>query len=367
MYEEIIRVFIMKKILIISIFSTLCLFSTAKESRASENFTDQSQTEWGQRGNFSEFLENVEGCDIERAVSLKPKNPKNTQIKGVFIGAYEGNITQIEVTLHEKHNKIKDELKAAKLGKPSFPHYNHFWSKPEADLGQFLNVFVVQKIMAGDLAAHILSLIHVDIDQDKALWARRKKEKNQLRITEGPVRIVAFNTKHPQNFSSFSINKQNTYGLWQHEYMVTTPTSNFPIISTSGAGPCVIAVFFNTQTGTTSLGHLDDLTTITGSLSQMIYAVGGYGTNVEMHLVGGDSSSLSMQLDILDWAERSEITLKSCKLNTNTNDQLAIDSRTGEISSSFLMTQITVHKDWEKLFEIRGIQFRKSLLRKAVL
>ncbi|HBN22038.1 MAG TPA: hypothetical protein DD412_02220 [Holosporales bacterium] len=110
----------------------------------------------------------MEECGVERAVSLKPKNPKNTQIKEVFIGAYEGNITQIEVLLHKKHNKIKDELKAAKLGKPSFPHYNDFWSKPEADLGQFLNIFVVQKIMAGDLAAHILSLIHVDIDQDEA-------------------------------------------------------------------------------------------------------------------------------------------------------------------------------------------------------
>ena len=113
----------------------------------------------------------------------------------------------------------------------------------------------------------------------------------------------------------------------------------------------------------TTFGH----SSIIGSLSQMIYAVGEYGTNVEMHLVGGDSDSLSMQLDILDWVALSEVTLKSCKLNTNTEDQLALDSRTGEISSSFSVTQITMHKDWEKMFEIRGIQFHKSLLYKAVL
>ncbi|HBN22039.1 MAG TPA: hypothetical protein DD412_02225 [Holosporales bacterium] len=73
--------------------------------------------------------------------------------------------------------------------------------------------------------------------------------------------------KHPQNFSSFSINKQNTYGVLQHEYMVTTPTSNFPILSTFAVGSCVIAAFLNTQTGTTSLGHLEDLTEIIGRYS----------------------------------------------------------------------------------------------------
>jgi hypothetical protein len=352
----------MNKIVSSIIFLLFLISFSPNDLKASHNFVDDSGVEWKQSGSFSIFLD-MSYHPLERRCVLLPVNDNETKIKQVSINSYENDRTTIGVSLKNKNLDLENRISDMGLGY-SVTLVNYLCSSENVNLADYLDVFVESDIMDLSLKQQIFKiLVDVELDEESQLEMLAKKERLKL-ITE------ANEIGQPVAFLP-EINNCNTFAVLQRQFSVASAENEFPILATYGAGPCVIAAFYNQSNQTSSLGHLDGWTNVIPSLNMMHLSIReNDDDNIVMHLAGGDRSSVDLQLEILDWVFHNNITLESCKLNHNMNspqsESLAIDSRTGEVYSNFSVHNITHQKNYKTLMELTASQFQKSFLKRVI-
>lgn len=124
---------------------------------------------------------------------------------------------------------------------------------------------------------------------------------------------------------------------------VSGETDSHPVLATSGAGPCLIVALYNPQLRRGGIAHLD-ANTDPRSLSRMIDRLGGPDAPLEAHLAGGWEKTRPMVESTLAYlTAHNSITLRSADLLNEGSGlkSLALDTRTGEVATSFGTDQTT--------------------------
>ncbi|MGC1853947.1 MAG: hypothetical protein WA659_01015 [Candidatus Aquirickettsiella sp.] len=165
-------------------------------------------------------------------------------------------------------------------------------------------------------------------------------------------------------FGLFSL--EESQAVLQHEVAITNSKSKKPILGSYGARPCVIVALYNPSTKEAVLAHIDALTTLF-SLNQYFTKLSSNAENgdkIQVHLSGGDNSSkkktTALIKEINDCNDTEIISANIC--NGNDSKSLAIDSRTGEIFTSFRPNQLQHAPDYRLRMELVSMQFSESAL-----
>lgn len=162
-------------------------------------------------------------------------------------------------------------------------------------------------------------------------------------------------------------------------------------LATYGARTCVIIAAWNSDTKKAGLAHVDALTDL-GSLQNFLNEVasGRKGaTRLEVHLIGGDSSSTKLQAELVtlvtnnptlelvsaDLGSSGYIPLRSATHEDSDymlpgtlgggGQSLAISAATGEISNFVDPSTIDEGKDSEVRLRLLGLESSKSPLQKV--
>jgi hypothetical protein len=121
-------------------------------------------------------------------------------------------------------------------------------------------------------------------------------------------------------------------------YATTSAQDQKPILGSNGAGPCLIVALHNPADKTAMLAHIDANTDIQ-SLHKIIEKLGGDGKTLHAHLAGGEAITEKMVTGVLDiLKQHGNVTIKSADIMSEQRSlkALAIDSRTGEVFTSFM-------------------------------
>jgi len=117
-------------------------------------------------------------------------------------------------------------------------------------------------------------------------------------------------------------------------YGVTTPDSDKYILASYGAGPCILASFYNKDTKTALLSHISpgaDLSSLDKILEDNLG-----DKNIDANLYAGlENERLCSELRIRLNKNKS-VSIKNDKMGKE-QDSLAIDSKTGEVSLDYFM------------------------------
>lgn len=186
-----------------------------------------------------------------------------------------------------------------------------------------------------------INFIHNIIMGDLSLKNRYKPVAEGAPISESLslVRGLGQENRHGE-FSA-----QEARGIYIRGYGVTSADDKNPVLGTKGMGPCLAVAIYNPTTKTGTLAHFDT-NTDTGSLTKMVDAVRGQGGVLEVHLAGGELGSLHSHRLVEEVVDRlkseSDMVIKSADIMNPTGSlkSLALDTRTGEISNSFMGSQL---------------------------
>jgi hypothetical protein len=137
--------------------------------------------------------------------------------------------------------------------------------------------------------------------------------------------------KTPPVIEYESYNKKDTILVKQSCIITTNPVGpKPPILGTYGAGPCVILTAYNPETGNTLLAHIDDMSR--ALVFKELDKFTEYGQIGYINLIGGNSSSRTSIVDILDYIKNNpKLVLQGARVVTHEADKVAIDSRTGKL------------------------------------
>src|SRR3990167_8508697 len=112
------------------------------------------------------------------------------------------------------------------------------------------------------------------------------------------------------------------------------------IVGTWGAGPCIIVAFYNPETLTAGIAHIDALTNVSSLSKYIDIARDDTQSKLQIHLRGGDSSSRNKVIEVLDQLrKRDDVEIKSCAVMepsfSGLGAMLAINAKTGETYANF--------------------------------
>lgn len=149
-------------------------------------------------------------------------------------------------------------------------------------------------------------------------------------------------------------NPEEARSVYVRGYGVTDAGDSHPVLTSSGAGPCLIVAAYNPATRTGALAHLDT-NTDTRSVNQMLDRLGG--GPLQVHLAGGWEISrhlVESTLDVLD--ARSDVQIKSSEVinNFGTLKAMALDTRTGEVSGDYNRYGVTRHPQLDAIIANHG-------------
>ena len=187
---------------------------------------------------------------------------------------------------------------------------------------------------------------------------RKEEESNQQRA------LINQANKVGQITHNFSVNKEDTFSIIQRHVGYTNANSKYPILATF-AGSCVICAMYNKASKVASMAHLDTLTDVHPSLNRILVKMSeGKNEDIEVHLAGGNGygSSINLMNIIIKSINSMDITIKSSNLNSLKFTQLAIDSRTGQITDEFSPMNVTESEDHNIIVQIVGMKISKSPL-----
>lgn len=223
------------------------------------------------------------------------------------------------------------------------------FSKLPADLSKML----IEALKGTELAIPTLS--ETERKEITASYEAQIKREEKLRLVQGPLKQT----------KSVDFKKDEACMVLQHEYTKTTADSTQPVLGTFGAGPCVILALYDSQNKTAVLAHIDALTALS-SLPTLFQSLSKEHTVA--HLAGGDSSSKTMCIDIIESLNKYNIKIANADIarsffSAYDAASLAIDARTGNIYSPVDPKQLYQAPDIDIRLEIAAFQFTKTPLR----
>lgn len=144
-------------------------------------------------------------------------------------------------------------------------------------------------------------------------------------------------------------NAQEARSIYIRGLGVTSANDARPVLGTSGLGPCVAVALYNPQTRTAALAHFDT-NTDPASIHAMMSSVGG-GQPVEVHMTGGEDISRRLVRDLVSTIDQyPNATIRTVNMMNNDGlRSIAIDSRTGAISTRFMGSQLDTGPDRQGL------------------
>lgn len=192
-------------------------------------------------------------------------------------------------------------------------------------------------------------------ESEKAVINREIQGKNEqfkhLKSIQAPLR----------NTQQINFTPHEAVTVVQHEYAIATFDSRQPVLGTFGAGPCVILALYDKENRRAMLAHIDSLTDLQ-SLSRTIQKFSS--KNTIAHLLGGDSSSQFMCIELLEVLRKLNIEIENADLinHFNPSASLAIDSRTGAIYSPIHHSQLSKTNDLDSRLQMAGMGITTSPL-----
>ncbi|PWY55127.1 hypothetical protein DGG96_13165 [Legionella qingyii] len=191
-----------------------------------------------------------------------------------------------------------------------------------------------------------ISLSENEQQEIMAVYQREKKLNSVHRLLKGAVPV------------DFKLTE--TITVLQHEYAITTATSEQPILGTYGANTCLILALYDATNKMAILAHIDTMTPIE-SLSELLQPV---SENSIAHLAGGDSNSHSMCIELIELLTKYHIHIENADVlkSSFAGASLAIDARTGTIYSPVRPDQLYKTADINQRQRRVQMQFIKSPL-----
>src|SRR5262249_19569476 len=207
-------------------------------------------------------------------------------------------------------------------------------------------------------------------------------ESNAADRTTTETTIKEANKNQP-SYKYFQLTPDNTRGVLQHEYSIVLSTAKQNQLGTYGAGPCVIMAAWNSDAKKAGLAHIDSLTDIRSVQDFLNQVASGRkdGTKLQVHLVGGDSSSTMLQTELVTLVTKNP-TLELVSADLGSSDyvtllsatrempgtlggggqSLAIRATTGEISNFVDPSIIDPGQHSEDRLRLAGLESSKSPL-----
>jgi Protein N-terminal asparagine amidohydrolase len=213
-------------------------------------------------------------------------------------------------------------------------------------------------------------------------------ESNAPGRTTAETTIKKANKNQP-SYKFFQLMPDNTRGVLQHEYSIVSWSAKQNQLATYGAGSCVIIAAWNPDVKKAGLAHVDALTDIRSVENFLNQVASGRkdGTKLQVHLVGGDSSSTKLQAELVTLVTKNPILeLVSADLGSSGyvirqsvtrednvympdtlggGQSLAISAKTGEISNFVDPSTIDPGQGSEARSRLVGLESSKSPLYKV--
>lgn len=344
---------LLKKAIICTTLS-ICIISLINSS--DEVFTESDGKVWNKYGDFSKILTfNDPYVSLNRSVVIEEKD-QTSKIGKINISGYKDNTICVQINFKKPDNNIKDALTKNNLGKVHRFFDREYENVSNKSIPGYLDTFVKNHVFSKEIANYILKITNIEFDEESRIISQKKEQEiNKI------LKLIKDTNKIGQKFTNFKINPENTFSIFQRHVGYTSENSNYPVLATYGAGPCIILALYNKETKKAGLAHIDGLTMADQTVWWMHTKLSnGKNESLEAHISGGDTTSIKMISNIINRLKYLKIKIKSSNVNTYTVDQLAIDSRTGNISNNFHPRNVKKSKNFDLKMKIIGMQYQKS-------
>jgi hypothetical protein len=290
--------------------------------------------------NYKEILKKNEKYDeIKKCINeIKEKNKKEDENnKKIFEIKNEIKIKENEINRIENYKKNVEETKI--LQDESLDSFLRKSRKSIMQLNkninsiEYSNIYTKKDLILSNTMLNILLFPELGKHRIKIRETEQKIEDIKLLCIKNVNKIG-----QKKNTGSFS-NKE-AKNVLMHHVGYTTKDSQYPILGTFGAGPCIILATPG------ALCHLFASTAISSVQNIFDNLKDKKNTPIEVHLLGGEMESIDMAYDLIKLIQKNDdVFIKSCDLidkmkHEGCEDRLAIDSRTGEIYTDFDITQL---------------------------
>jgi hypothetical protein len=154
-------------------------------------------------------------------------------------------------------------------------------------------------------------------------------------------------------------------GVSQHEVAITNAENKQYIIGTFGADPCIIVAFYNPEFRTAGIAHIDGLTIIDSLNKYLDIVKCKSNVKLQAHIYGGNEGSKNHVLEILELLHRRgdvDIVSSGIIAASTHNENLAINSITGEVYTKFSPYQLDLGVDIERRMLSIQLSNEKSVL-----
>lgn len=341
---------------VVHVVSVVVLFFLSIPSKASD-FVDANGLAWKTRGDFSQCLRDMPADVILlRSCSLEPTVQDKTEVERASVRGYKNGRIVIDLKLSKKSKHIdgiaKDLLKLG-LGTQDGYFKNVFESENPEHFQGFLNLFCSRGILCNSLVGKILTIAATELNAHslERFNLEQKLAQEKLDLIDATNRLGRNTIR-----MSDKISPNTTLSVAQHHVAYTDATGKFPILSTFGAGPCVILAAYNRQDKRAALAHIDAGTEL-NCLGRIFGRIReSTDTPLEVHLAGGDSCSIDLICSLIGIVNNTKnVVIKSSNLNTYEANQLALDSTTGDIDDTFNIHRTYMVKDFDTILQIVGL------------
>ncbi|AIK97263.1 hypothetical protein [Candidatus Odyssella acanthamoebae] len=232
-----------------------------------------------------------------------------------------------------------------------------FASNNKNRLHDYLNFFVNKQLLPLVTAKRILSKIQTEQPDAQEIEKYHLLRASQKEALDKIAHVNKIGQK--QQVGTFIL--QQAKHVAQHYVGYTYGGHQYPIIGSYGAESCVIMAVHNAEAQASALCHIDIFTEIS-SLNKVFHNLQSQKSEaLEVHLAGGDDYVIEMMLSILKLIEQQpNAIIKSANLVTNYANKLAIDSRTGEIYTSFDSPYLKHEEDYDLRMRLIALACVKS-------
>jgi hypothetical protein len=333
-------------------FKSLIFSALVISAITSTNATNKSLKCWKKCGSFLKPLtpHRFIDCYHNRSYQLTPKY--HSKVAKITVHGYENNNMSLSISLKKPDNNIENYLTKNKFGKVDNYFNYKYKNTSNKSIPGYLDIFVKNDFIGKDVANHILKVISIAINEElKIKLYEKKKKKNINKI----LNLIKKTNEIGQKFTDFKMNPKNTFSISEHHFGYTSPYSKYPILATYGSGPSVILALYNKETKKACLANILLLKNVDDSISQIIKNLSnGKNESLVAHIYGGNTFFMGMIFDVINRLKNQKIKIKSANVMANTKYQLAIDSRTGNISNTF--HPVNVKEEVKR----SGLQFQES-------